>query len=110
MSDPNLVACTLSAADRPAREAEFAALFTDLLAEDHSATTLRYRFSARPDTEARLRALSAAEQTCCAFLHFTIRVDDQLWWEIEAPDPATLTAIGDLLPVAGNPQTGKSPR
>jgi hypothetical protein len=76
MADQTPIACTLSAQERPGREAEIRALgkdgLLDVMRED-SRVTLRFR----PDRDIaeRLAALVAAESHCCAFLDFRVEHD-----------------------------------
>lgn len=100
------IACTLSAAEQPARLAAFELLFTELVEERHSETTLRYRFSQRAEIEQTLGELSVQEQVCCSFATFNVRTGDELWWEIEAPDAPARAAIEAMLPSAGTDQLG----
>jgi hypothetical protein len=89
------VACTLTAAELPARAAELRALGEDALLSssvDGGRAVLRFR----GDAEARVSAAVAAERECCAFLRFDVERDgDELVLTIVAPDGAAETA-GEL--------------
>jgi hypothetical protein len=70
------IACSLTAAELPARLAEMAAIGRRALQSveiDDSTATLRFR--ANPQTRARLAAIVAAEAQCCAFLD--MRLSDE---------------------------------
>ena len=94
------VACTLAPGERPARAAELAALSEHVAAWAREDTALRLRFPARPDLEAQIREAIARERACCAFLSFTLRrAEDELCWDIEAPDAATASALDEFMPL-----------
>lgn len=65
------IACTLTAEEVPARVAAWRALVTEVVERDGS--TLR--FPPSPELAARIGALAAAEQSCCSFFTFDIRID-----------------------------------
>ena len=68
------IACSLTAADLPARVDEIAALGRDALVAAHAADRRALlRFAAHPGVRERVDALVAAESRCCAFL--TMRVE-----------------------------------
>lgn len=67
------VACSLTAAQLPARREEIRALGSDGLvavAEERDRAVLRFR--ADPAIRERLAAIVAAESRCCAFLDFRV--------------------------------------
>lgn len=65
-------ACTLPEPDRPARLAEFDALFTSLTGVRRAQPAwLRLRFPA--GAEERVRDLVARESRCCTFFDFDVR-------------------------------------
>lgn len=98
--DPLVIACTLTPGERPARLAEFAALAVRLSSWTRTETALRLRFPVRAGVEERLRALTAREQECCAFLSFNLaRVGDDWAWDIEAPDDASASALDEFRPL-----------
>jgi hypothetical protein len=93
MPDRLPIACSLSAAERPARHAQMAELGRDALIEAHlDGTHAELRFAARAGVRERVQSFVAAESQCCAFL--TMHVDD-------APDAVRLTidAPEDAVPV-----------
>jgi hypothetical protein len=89
------IACTLAAADRPARRKEMAAIARDLVCADaHEAHAV---LRLRPDdgTRERVAAFVAAESRCCAFLRMELR---------DEPDALTLTIDG---PAGAEPVVGE---
>jgi hypothetical protein len=70
--------CTLPAADRPLRLAEFDDLFADALRTVRrlSPTSARLTLTGSAETEARTRDLTARESHCCSFFDFRIARDD----------------------------------
>src|SRR3954452_8482096 len=85
------IACTLTAAEMPARRAEMAAIARDLLSADVRETHAVLRFGPAAATRERVAAFMAAESRCCAFLRMALRED---------PDTLTLTIDG---PAASDP-------
>jgi hypothetical protein len=87
----NPIACSLSAAELPARLEAMAALGRDAL--DSAEVTglravLRFRRTV-PDVSDRLDAIVAAEAECCRFLDMRVREDaDVLVLTIIAPEAA----------------------
>jgi hypothetical protein len=80
------IACSLSAAEMPARLAEMAAIGrTSLLDTETSGRSARLRFRDELGARERLAALVAAESECCAFL--TMRL-------VDASEAITLTIEG----------------
>ena len=75
MSTELPIACTLSAAEMPARLAEIAALAARAVEEEQDADRLVLRFRHEGETRVRLEALVAAEAECCAFLQFVLIED-----------------------------------
>src|SRR4051794_27115068 len=87
------IACSLSAAELPARLAEMNALGRSaLVGVERTDTTAVLRFRPGAQTSARLAAVVAAEARCCAFLDMALR---------ETPDALALTisAPRDAAPV-----------
>jgi hypothetical protein len=80
------IACSLTAAEMPARLAEMGKIGrTSLLAAETSGRHARLRFSPDDRARTRLRSIVAAESECCAFL--TMRLADE-------PGAVTLTIDG----------------
>ena len=79
--------CTLDTDDLSQRAAELESLFARaLLRRDASATKVTWTFAWSPDVEREIRALTAAEGSCCSFLQFDIARDgDELRWTVTAP-------------------------
>jgi hypothetical protein len=93
------IACTLRAADVPARAEEIRALGRDglLSAEgDERRAVLRFRGDAA--TRARVERFVAAESECCAFLRFEIDGSGTL--TIAAPEGAG-AALADFVALLG---------
>jgi hypothetical protein len=82
------IACTLSSAQLPRRQAEIRALGRDGLvavAEEPQRAVLRFRPD--PAIRARVEAIVAAESECCAFLDFMLEHDvDATVLTISAPN------------------------
>ena len=96
-STPLAIACSLTAAEMPARLGEIAALgeaaLLDVQVLDGHATL---RFAASNDTRSRLEAITAAESRCCGFMTFDLRdAGTELVLRIDAPDDAQLV-LGEL--------------
>ena len=85
MSTQPPVACTLSAAEMPARRAEMALIAHDLVSAEAQAARGVLRFRAGAQTRERVAAFIAAESRCCPFLRMELRDD---------PDVLTLTVEG----------------
>jgi hypothetical protein len=79
------IACTLTAAEMPARRAEMAAIARDLICADVHEAHAVLRFGTAAATRERVAAFVAAESRCCAFLRMQLRED---------PDALTLTIDG----------------
>jgi hypothetical protein len=91
-------ACTLPAAERPQRAADFDALFATAVRGIERAGPTRLRLDLQPGPQAAARAaeLAAAETGCCSFFTFTLTVAaDSLVLDITVPAPHTGTL--DLL-------------
>lgn len=77
------IACSLSAAEMPARLAEMAAIGrTALLSVEPGGLSTTLHFRAKETISERLEAIIAAEGECCAFLELTLRHE---------PETVTLT-------------------
>lgn len=80
------IVCTLTATERPDREAALTSLFAHVLGWDRTNRSVQLRFAATPTIEEQVRSLTEQESACCAFLSFATRRDhDELVWEITAP-------------------------
>jgi hypothetical protein len=67
------IACSLTAAERPARLAEMAAIGTaSLLGVETGDASATLRFRKYAETRERLEAIVAAEAECCAFMAMTL--------------------------------------
>jgi hypothetical protein len=85
MPDELPIACSLTAAQLPARLAALAALGSEALCDARQdGTAAELRFAAGVGVRERLEAVVAAELQCCAFL--TMRVSDALVLTITAPE------------------------
>jgi MerR family copper efflux transcriptional regulator len=82
------IACTLSAADTEQRLAEWKDVLSHVRARRIISSGLRLEFDATAPVGA-IATLAAAEQECCAFFDFTLRVDrDGIALEVGAPADA----------------------
>ncbi len=93
-------ACTLPAADRPRRAAEFDGLFADAVRGFERAEPARLRLDLQPSPQIAGRAaeLMVAEAGCCSFFAFTLTAaTDRLALEISVPAPylGVLDALAD---------------
>jgi hypothetical protein len=94
MTPDTPIACSLSAAELPARLAEISALGADALLGVDDDGALRFRSDEA--TRGRLEAIIAAESECCSFLAFDLRAKgDQL--EFRITGPAGAEALADDL-------------
>jgi thioredoxin len=103
-------ACTLPAADRPLRLAEFDDLFaTAVRAVDRvEPTRLRLALDPRPEVAARTADLAVRETDCCGFFTFTLTAaDEQLALEVAVPDGRTevLDGLADRATMAAGAGT-----
>jgi hypothetical protein len=109
MSTDLPIACSLSAAELPARLAEMASIGrTALIEAESSGRRALLRFHATPPVRDRLAAVVEAESACCAFLTMSLREEPgAISLAIEGPD-GSAPIVGDLVrafsgaqPVAG---------
>jgi DNA-binding transcriptional MerR regulator len=78
--------CTLSATDQPARLTAWAELLRRVHRREVIDGGLRLLFSPDPDLAGRIAELAALEQSCCAFLSFTLRpCPDAVVLDVQAP-------------------------
>ena len=84
------IACTLTPGQYQDRTGELAGLAARALrSREQTADGERLVFTDTPDTERELRAVMAAESSCCAFLRMDLqRADDGLVLEIAGPADA----------------------
>jgi hypothetical protein len=84
------IACSLTAAEFPARMAQVAAVGEDaLLDTDIAGVRARLRFAAAAGVRERVEAFAEAEQRCCPFLSFDVTdAPDAVLLRIDAPDEA----------------------
>jgi hypothetical protein len=85
------IACTI----RPGEDEEtllelYRTLFADAyLGRRRTASGVQWTFRAGEGVEARVRALAAMEQECCAFLRMRIQVaDGEVRWDVTGPEAA----------------------
>ena len=89
--------CTLPAADRPRRQAEFDGLLaTALLTQTRPAPT-RLRWRLRPSSAPAARDLVARESECCSFFAFQVDSSDPEALVIQIQVPPTRTDVLDDL-------------
>jgi hypothetical protein len=89
-------ACTLPAAQRPARAAEFDALFAAALRSQQRLAPTVLRWQLDPAAESAARDLASREAGCCSFFTFTFtRAEDAVQVDVEVP-PASCGALDAL--------------
>ena len=89
-------ACTLPAAERPLRQAEFDTLFATAVRGQRRSAATRLRLVLDPAAEHEARDLTARETACCSFFTFTLTsVGDDLLLDIEVP-PAHAQVLDSL--------------
>ena len=87
------IACSLDAGAMQDRLADWRALLDLALAREPVDGGIRLRFAADPGVAAALGRLATAEQACCAFFDFRLRIaGPQLEFEVRTPPDA-----GDLV-------------
>ena len=92
-TDPSVdapIACTLTPGEYRRRTSELAALATGALrSREQTPDGERLYFTDGEDTERELRAVIAAESSCCAFLRINLqRAEDGLVLDIAGPQDA----------------------
>jgi hypothetical protein len=100
--------CTLPAAERPQRAAEFDGLFADAVRGIERAGPTRLRLDLRPGPQVAGRAaeLAAAETGCCSFFTFIITVAaGRLVLDVTVPAPQAglLDALAGRAAAAAGP-------
>lgn len=81
------VACTLGAADQPARMAEWRDILAAVTRRDPVAGGVSLSFPFDPDLASHVADLALREQSCCAFFDFTLRIGaGSLVLDVRAPD------------------------
>ena len=107
LNEPIPIACTLSASERPDREAAISSLFSKVVGWDRTSRSLQLRFAPTDDIERQVDILTAQESACCAFLTFGTRHEnDELVWDITAPSDEADVVIDEfaaLLPEGSGP-------
>ena len=100
------IACSLSAAELPARLAQMARLGRDALVNvELSGTHATLRFAAGADVRGRVTSVAAAESACCAFLAMQVRDEpDRVVLGIIAPEDAELVLRELVDAFRGEPQ------
>ena len=102
------IACSLSAAEFPARLAQIEALGRDALVDARVAgTRAELRFVAAPEVRERVERFAEAESRCCAFLSLRVAdAPDAVLLTVDAPPDAVgvlgafVAAFGEARPVA----------
>jgi hypothetical protein len=96
--DLPLIACSLDAGSQKQRLADWSSLLRQAARSQDTGNGVRYRFLASDQLESRLRALAAAEKTCCAFLDLdVVRTGDELVLTVTAP-PQAADALRFMFP------------
>lgn len=100
------IACSLSAAELPARLNEMAELGrAALLDVRHEQTRAEVRFAAGAGVRDRVNGIVAAESQCCAFLAMSVRDEpDTVVLTIQAPDGADVVLQELVGAFRGQPQ------
>jgi hypothetical protein len=100
------IACSLSAAELPARLAQIAQLGRDALVNvELSGTHATLHFAAGADVRGRVTRVVAAESACCAFLAMQVRDEpDGVVLDITAPEDAELVLHELVDAFRGEPQ------
>lgn len=96
-----VVACSLDAGSVPDRITDWQTLVSRAVAREPITGGMALRFAATPDLVAETARLAAAEQDCCSFFTFTLRLTTgQVRLEIQAPEAAAdiVAAMFDTAP------------
>jgi hypothetical protein len=104
------IACTLDPRRLRDRLAFIDSLAADaLIGQDEIPGGVRSRFRDKPDVEARVRELVAAESSCCGFLSFEVsRRDGELWLEMTGT-PEARPVIDRFFAAASSPAERQPP-
>src|SRR5262245_7071803 len=99
-------ACTLPAAERPLRRAEFDEIFARTVTVDRpSPGHVTFRLAGPPDLADQVRDLAARETECCSFFTFTVTspTPGDVVFEVGVPDAyaAVLDAMVERATPAG---------
>ncbi|MCR6649189.1 MAG: MerR family transcriptional regulator [Cellulomonas sp.] len=87
--DAPVIACSLDAGSVPDRVAEWQGLGARAVRREPIAGGVALEFVAAPELVAEVARLAAAEQDCCTFFDFTVRLTTgQIRLEVRAPDHA----------------------
>lgn len=98
MPTPLPIACTLTAAELPARLDAIRAVSRDALrSKERDGTRAVLRFDHAPGVHERLAAIVAAEATCCAFLTMTLADDEPAAVTLTIDAPADAAPLLDGL-------------
>lgn len=90
------VACTLNAEDHQNRSDEWRELLVSATSRQRTHDGARINFPTSPELAARIAALAAKEQSCCAFFDFDLKLTPTtLVLHVRAPEAAT-TLVDDL--------------
>jgi hypothetical protein len=102
-------ACTLPAARRPERAAEFDRLFADFVVGSGrpAPTTLQLELKPQPAAASRAAELAVAESACCSFFTFTLTARaGRLMLDVTVPSAyrSVLDGLADRCPRANQPR------
>jgi DNA-binding transcriptional MerR regulator len=93
--EPPAIACSLDGASVPGRVAEWRALLATATARQPLPGGASIGFPADPATAGEVARLAAAEQQCCGFFTFTLRLSAAaLWLDVTAPAEAAELVVG----------------
>ncbi|MDT3442633.1 MerR family transcriptional regulator [Pseudofrankia sp. BMG5.37] len=94
------VACTLSGDEQIDRAVQWREVLGEAVSREEIDAGLRLTFPSGPDLAARIAALAAAEQDCCAFFAFTLQLaPTALVLTLRAPETASALLV-DLFGVS----------
>lgn len=92
------IACTLTSDEQVSRVEEWRALVAEQIGESRRLDdgSLLFRFPPGAELATRVGALAAAEQSCCSFFTFTIRIDGTGTELVVSAPPDAAPIIDDL--------------